>query len=383
MGKVRGHIEETVVAQRRPGAPDVVTAGAPLGEGDGGSVPSVRERLRSRDLAVKVFVAGATYVALVWINKAWAVIGAVLSPIVSDLVRDFVERHNWSLRRLRRGSAAAVLLGHEEAAYASGKRAGRRRPGGRIPGGLMASAAAVALVTAAIAAAKVHDRVIPNHHPHQPPHQTPVAGPPNRVVELHGATPTADPPSLHWRPVPGAGRYLVYEKGTVVGTRTAAQFTDTNATLGRHTYRVAAESGGRVGQRSLPYTIVYQRTPPRSSGIVLSGPSPTTQPPSLTWNAVAAAERYIVYRDGIPIDSTPGTSYRDAGLAAGAYSYSVAWARSSIESRRSDPITIAYNPVPPPMLGAPTGLSGPEGDRRPAGADVDRRRRRGRVQHLP
>ena len=72
MGKVRGHIEETVVAQRRPGAPDVVTAGAPLGEGDGGSVPSVRERLRSRDLAVKVFVAGATYVALVWINRRGA-----------------------------------------------------------------------------------------------------------------------------------------------------------------------------------------------------------------------------------------------------------------------------------------------------------------------
>ena len=231
MGKVRGHIEETVVAQRRPGAPDVVTAGAPLGEGDGGSVPSVRERLRSRDLAVKVFVAGATYVALVWINKAWAVIGAVLSPIVSDLVRDFVERHHWSLRRLRRGSAATVLLGHEEEAYASRKRAARG-PGGRIPGGLMASAAAVALVTAAIAAAKVHDRVIPTHHPHQPNHHGPVSGSPNRVVELHGATPTADPPLLHWRPVPGAGRYLVYEKGKVVGTRTAAHFTDTNATSG-------------------------------------------------------------------------------------------------------------------------------------------------------
>ena len=148
MGKVRGHTEETVGAQHRPMAPDVVTAGAPLGEGDGGSVPSVRERLRSRDLAVKVFVAGATYVALVWINKAWAVIGAVLSPIVSDLVRDFVERHHWSLRRLRRGSAATVLLGHEEEAYASRKRAGARA-GRPDPGGLMASAAAVALVAVA------------------------------------------------------------------------------------------------------------------------------------------------------------------------------------------------------------------------------------------
>ena len=68
MGKVRGHTKEPVAARQRPLSPDAHRGGA-LGEGDGGSVPSARERLRSRELAVKVFVAGVTYVALAPISS--------------------------------------------------------------------------------------------------------------------------------------------------------------------------------------------------------------------------------------------------------------------------------------------------------------------------
>jgi hypothetical protein len=377
MGKVRGHIEETVVAQRRPGAPDVVTAGAPLGEGDGGSVPSVRERLRSRDLAVKVFVAGATYVALVWINKAWAVIGAVLSPVVSDLVRDFVERHNWSLRRLRRGSAAAVLLGHEEAAYASGKRAGRRRPGGRIPGGLMTSAAAVALVTAAIAAGKVHDRVRAHAGPHQPGPHGHAGGPPNRGGGLHGVTPTGGPPSLHgghtpgivlsgvsptteppvvrWNTVPGADGYVVYRDGRRIDTPsdTETSYTDRHVGAGKYTYQVAWIDAGVVSQRSKPLAIAYRPVAQRGleapTGLV--GTTPTTEPPSLTWDLVEGATSYDVYRDGKLVGPQTTPPFNDTDAVIGRHVYVVVARAGDTASDRSAPYTIEYVVLP-----APTGV---------------------------
>jgi hypothetical protein len=360
MGKVRGHIEETVVAQRRPGAPDVVTAGAPLGEGDVGSVPSVRERLRSRDLAVKVFVAGATYVALVWINKAWAVIGAVLSPIVSDLVRDFVERHDWSLRRLRRGSAATVLLGHEEAAYASEKRAGRRRPGGRIPGGFMASASAVALVGVGIAAVSL---LLPGGGSHAG-----TTGPPPtlaRVAGVQGVSPTATAPTIAWPAVPGATSYAIYRNGGRIAVRAGLRYVDAHVKHGTYTYQVAAIANGSEGPPSAGRTIVYQGTVPPNSTTHLYISGPTASPPSdatqsagvptglhavgpiveaprLEWNAIAGADHYVVYRDGNPVATAPGPEYRDSTVDRGTYAYAVSAVVAHAEGGRSESVVVQY-----------------------------------------
>jgi len=85
MGIVRGHRKERAAECRGPQTPDVVAATAGTGRGDGGSVPSPRERLRSREMAVKIFVAGVTFVALFKVNRSAAVVGAMLAPVVSEL----------------------------------------------------------------------------------------------------------------------------------------------------------------------------------------------------------------------------------------------------------------------------------------------------------
>ena len=382
MGKVRGHIEGTVVAQRRPGAPDVVTAGAPLGEGDGGSVPSVRERLRSRDLAVKVFVAGATYVALAWINKAWAVIGAVLSPIVSDLVRDFVERHNWSLRRLRRGSVATVLLGHEEAAYASRKRAGRRRPGGRIPGGLMASASAVALVGVGIAAVSL---LLPGGASHAG-----TTGPPPtlaRVASVQGVSPTASAPRIAWQAVPGATSYVIYRNGGRITVRAGLRYVDAHVRHGTYTYQVAAIANGsertalrreddRVSGDSAAHSQPtctaraprhpHHPTLPKAPGPTgLHAVGPIVEAPRLEWNAIAGADHYVVYRDGNPVATAPRPEYRDTTVERGTYVYQVSAVIARDQSGRSESVGVQYALAAPVLstLAIPTNhpprFSGP------------------------
>jgi hypothetical protein len=362
MGKVRGHTHEMAGAQNRPAAPDVVTAGAPLGAGGGSSVPSARERLRSRELTVKVFVAGVTYVALAPITQLGAIVGVMVSPILSDLVKDYVERHRWSLRRLRRGSAAAALLGHEEEAYASRRRAGRG-PSGGIPGALMASVAAMALVIAGIAASGLggdgHTSAAQPTASNTTTVQHP--GAPDQVIGLDGVTPTADQPVLTWTAVPGARRYVVFRNGRRVSTQTAPEFRDPTASLGVLNYRVAALAHGQRGPRSRTYTIVYQATPPPAPDIDLRRTGPTTDPPSFAWNQVPGAAEYVVYRDGSRIDpTTTATSFTDRAAAPGIHRYQVAWIRAGVESLPSNALRIEYRPEAPPPPPPPTGLSGPK-----------------------
>ena len=360
MGKVRGHIEGTVVAQRRPGAPDVVTAGAPLGEGDGGSVPSVRERLRSRDLAVKVFVAGATYVALAWINKAWAVIGAVLSPIVSDLVRDFVERHNWSLRRLRRGSVATVLLGHEEAAYASRKRAGRRRPGGRIP--------------ERVDGKRLGSRTGRcGHRRGEPPtarwrfscgYHRP-ASDTGASRQRTGREPNGE--RAENRMAGGAGghelRHLP-KRRTDYGPRRAAlrrrarearyvhvpgggnREWERRTALRREDDRVSGDSAAQFHNppvRLEPHGIpTIRRYPKRRVPTGLHAVGPIVEAPRLEWNAIAGADHYVVYRDGNPVATAPRPEYRDTTVERGTYVYQVSAVIARDQSGRSESVGVQY-----------------------------------------
>lgn len=362
MGKVRGHPKEQGAYRHAPASPEVVTAGAPFRNGDAGSVPSAWERLRSRELAVKVFVAGATYVALAPFTQLGAIVGVMVSPILSDLVKDYVERHHWSARRLRRRSAAVAVLGHEEEAYAARKRPGRG-PGGGLPGALMASVAAVALVVAGVAAANLAK----DNGAGGPGHTTPdthlVAV--GQVLGLNGVSPTAEAPFLRWHAVPHASRYVVYRHGKVVDTTGHLYFRDTHAKFGVLNYRVVAEAGDRTGLPSDRRTIVYQATPPPASGITLSGLTPTTQHPSLSWNAPPAAEEYVVYRDDVRIASTPDAGYEDDSVGAGTYAYRVAWiSAGGAESHWSKARTIAYQPLvgppPPPPPPPPSDLTGPK-----------------------
>ncbi|MGH3073962.1 MAG: hypothetical protein ACRDQC_03495 [Gaiellales bacterium] len=357
MGKVRGHTKEQGTARQAPSSPEVVTAGVPLGDGDAGSVPSAWERLRSRELAVKVFVAGATYVVLIkFTNTLGAIVGVMLSPIVSDLIRDYVERHHWSPRRLRRGSAAVAVIGHEEEAYAARRRPGRG-PGGGIPGALMASVAAVALVTAGVAAARLGG--VDGSHVRGGIGSTSTnPGAVQRVAGLAGMSPTSRPPVLRWHAVPGARRYVVFRDGVRVESRTGLRFVDTMVAPGRYTYQVAAEAHGRMGHRSRPYTIAFVAStlPPATTPTILSptgleARGPTTDPPSLVWATVDHVEQYGVYRDGAFVQTVPTAEFVDRAAPPGSHVYTVtAWV-SGIQSRPSKPLSVDYSPLlPAPVL---------------------------------
>jgi hypothetical protein len=373
MGIVGGHKKERAAELRGPQAPDVVAATTGTGRGDGGSVPSPTERLRSREMAVKIFVAGVTFVALFQINRSAAIVGAMLAPVVSELVTDYVERHQWSLRRLRRGSAAVLVTGQEEQAYAARRRrGGAAGGGGGLPGALFAGIAAIALVGGGILIAEHigggHSSAVGPTGPTDTGSTNPPPGPPGHVIGLAGATPTASPPFITWHAVAGAVRYEVRRNGRLVARPTTNSFRDRLAPHGTLTYRVTAMAHGVAGPPSTGHTVLYEAEAPPQTGTHrpptggpvdaptgLSGSSPTPTQPELTWNPVDGARDYTVYRGGTPVGHPTKPFFRDATAEAGTSTYFVTVTVDGVESGHSDSIEIRFVPPLPP----PTGLAGP------------------------
>jgi hypothetical protein len=373
MGTVRGQKKERVAGRPGRKAPDVVTA-AGAGRGDEGSVPSAGERLRSRETAVKVFVAGVTFVALFPVNKTAAIAGAMLAPVVSELVTDYVQRHRWSVRRLRRGSVAVAGIGYgEDDAYAARRRAGPRS-GGRAPGALLAGGAAATVAIGAIAlamTARDHGRAAPALQTGD--------GPPSQVSGLAGDRRTTHEPRITWHAVPGAGRYIIFRGGRRIATRTGLRFTDTVTAYATYVYRVAAEANGRTGSPSDGYAITFFQaghspgspstshpTEPPPPPIEVAAPTglqsigPVTGPPSLRWTPVPDA-RYAVYRDRTFITNVEEPAFDDssADVARGIHTY---WVRAWVggrESRRSEGVAVDYQPLVGPVLSGDTPTTHP------------------------
>jgi hypothetical protein len=347
-------------------------------EGHGQDAPSARERLRSRDLAVKVFVAGVTFVALFRINRSAAVVGAMLSPVVSDLATDYVERHQWSVRRLRRGSAAVAVIGREEQAYAARRRRGGTTGGG-MPGPLLAGLAAIAAVVGGVALAQGVTGGAPAP-PARPTGSTTTVttfsggGHPrdhghHRVIAVGGATTgtapsvvlsqtsgPSDPPAFAWAPVPGADGYAVYRDGKHlddIPTGTETTYTDTAATPGTHRYQVAPVRAGVPGKPSAALVIDYRPLAPPPVTRLSAATTLTDAAPVLAWDAVPGADSYRLYRDGRPLRTTPATSFTDAKATAGPHAYLVTVIVGGTEGKPSNSVSVDYEPVLP----APTGLT--------------------------
>jgi hypothetical protein len=138
MGKVCGHPKEQGADRWAPASPEVVIAGAPRRDGDAGSVPTAWERLRSRDLAVKIFVAGATYVARR--SRSLSHRRGDGLPVVSDS-SEIASATTGGARRLRRRSLRGDA--RPRGGGVRGTRAGRAA---RIPSA-DASVAAIAFVS--------------------------------------------------------------------------------------------------------------------------------------------------------------------------------------------------------------------------------------------
>ena len=107
-------------------------------------------------------------------------------------------------------------------------------------------------------------------------------------------------PYIKWTAVPGASKYYVYRSGSsngtykYVGTTTATNYTDNKANAGyTYYYKVKAVSKVSSGANSY-YSVVIGATcrcARPSVKITTSNGSP-----KLTWNAVAGANKYYIYR---------------------------------------------------------------------------------------
>ncbi len=99
-----------------------------------------------------------------------------------------------------------------------------------------------------------------------------------------------------------------------------------------------------------PTTIVFQPQPAIPAAPVgLSAATPTRTAPALSWNAVAAAASYRVYRNGVQVGTSSTSQFTDAGLSAdGSYTYTVtAVNRSAVEGPSSAPVVVVYDTTPP------------------------------------
>jgi chitodextrinase len=191
---------------------------------------------------------------------------------------------------------------------------------------------------------------------------------PSVPAGLTAASPTAKSPVLSWStssdpddPVAG---YIVFRDGVQVGTTTATTFTDVGAAYGgTYAYAVAAkDTHGNVSAQSGARSVVYTDSTAPSKPTGLSGTTPTGSSPKITWSASVDIDDpvagYLVFRAGVQIASTTGTSFTDTTAApGGSHSYTVA-ARDSHgnQSAQSDPLVITYKDATPPT--APTDLAG-------------------------
>ncbi len=151
----------------------------------------------------------------------------------------------------------------------------------------------------------------------------------------------------------GVDRYVVLRDGSEIGYPTGTQFSDSDATVGTHTYRVIAED--EVGNRSAPSgpataTVERDEEPPSAPTELIA--TPEVDGVSLEWEASTddfAIERYVVFRDGSEIATTTHNELLDSSPAAGEHTYLVyAEDRAENKSDASEPVTATLSEMEGP-----------------------------------
>lgn len=100
-----------------------------------------------------------------------------------------------------------------------------------------------------------------------------------------------------------------------------------------------------IGNWSQPVTLPFVVMLP--APIISTPQLYTNQSPTLQWQAVAGADRYVIYRDGSLVGSSMTTSFTDtAALAEGAYSYTIKAVSSDTEGLPAT-VMVTYDKTPP------------------------------------
>jgi uncharacterized protein (DUF1800 family)/fibronectin type 3 domain-containing protein len=178
--------------------------------------------------------------------------------------------------------------------------------------------------------------------------------------------------TLNWQHSAGALSYIVYRKtgaetvfSVIASGLTAATFLDTNLTNGqRYYYQLRAVADD--AQSGLSSTVSARPLPPPPADAPVVAAAPGNARVTLTWNAVAGATSYKIYRsengvfDGPAVGSTSGTTWKNYELTNGTtYYYQVAGANMGGIGPRSTPVSAT--PIAPPL--APADLAAVAGDR--------------------
>lgn len=165
---------------------------------------------------------------------------------------------------------------------------------------------------------------------------------------LTAASPTKNKPVLNWTAVTGAVSYKVYRNGTLIATTSNTTFTDTAATDGTHTYKVAAVEGGVEGAPTSAVSVVYDTTrpvlaftaPASFSGPFTTGPLVTV----VASDSGSGLSNLVihVYNSANQLLGTCGSA-TPAQLAAGSMSCDLASLPSGTYSVRSGSFDLAGN----------------------------------------
>jgi fibronectin type 3 domain-containing protein len=187
---------------------------------------------------------------------------------------------------------------------------------------------------------------------------TPVAPPLSSPTGL-SATPGDAKVTLSWGSVSGATSYQVTRNGSVLATTAVPSLVDSAVTNGlTYTYTVIAIG---PSSQSAP-TAPVSATP---AAVVVGAPTGLTgiagdRIATLTWNTVANATGYRLYRDGVLVASPAGNSYTDSGRTNGVpYAYTVSAIVSGVETAKSAPVSVTPFVLTP---AAPTGLTATGGN---------------------
>src|SRR3989338_5239811 len=196
-----------------------------------------------------------------------------------------------------------------------------------------------------------------------PPLSTP-ATPTGLIV-----TPSSTQVNLNWNAVTGATAYRVY-RGTnatdlalVISPDTTGT-TQTGLVAGTtYYYAVSAFNASGESAKSAVVSATVPNTPTTLFAPTGLTATPATDRINLSWNAVAGATGYKLYRgtsgrvsDLSLLDSPSGTSFTNTSVVAGTtYYYSVSAYNSSRESFRSAIVSATYTGPTPPAV--PTGLT--------------------------